>query len=209
VEILFFKPQTINDDDDNGGRIIAAPVVSEFMPNIPQSEIDTGSVHYRKLFIIPEVEIPFLKIYALPTDAGDILQLVQGTDDDTQADAELYAGWKGTGTLKTGLSAGVITTLSVQSETAGAGYNALDLLRISDGINEEFVRVLSVSWSGKTATITLMGDTFIGNDYAVGSIVSACVERGLIGINSVWIKETVPKDLSFKTSNTLTIGVSL
>jgi hypothetical protein len=94
-----------------------------------------------------------------------------------------------------------LASLVVTSENEGEGYNAGDLVRISDGTNEDFIRVLSVAWNGYEATITPVSGTSIGSAYSSGAYVSAVLERGNGNVFAFWFKETIPMDIASYLNN--------
>jgi hypothetical protein len=123
------------------------------------------------------------------------------TDTDTQADADGYTGWQGSGLLKTAISAGGITSLVVISENTGQGFNPCDLLYLSEGDNFDFIRIRSVTWAGYEATIIPVDNTFIGSDYSTAAYASAIIERGQRDDYAFWFKETIPMDIASHINN--------
>lgn len=207
----FYKALTQSDSDDNGG-LMSVSSISEsrnaFLPSIRKSEVMTGVSRLRKCFITPEYQLPYCRVYLdAPTTAYDTALMHAGTESDIQSDTEGYSEWKGSGMLTTGLSAGNITTINVESENEGIGFNPLDLVRLSNGTNEEFIRIQSISWNGCNAEITVMPDTVLNYDYSAGGYVSACIEKGVAGIIPVWLKEIVPIDCAFKRNNEMRLKV--
>jgi hypothetical protein len=196
--LSYFKPQIINDGDSNGGSISIIPVFNyqrnNLFPDVSLGEIATGYTRPRKFFLMPEVQYDLLKVLILPSSAGDGMLIHIGTDDDTWLDAQNYTSWKGCGKLKEVLSAGIITSLVVEAEIAGLGFQFGDLIRIVDtGYNEDYVRIQSVSWNGKEATITPISNSLIISDYLIGDYVSACLEFTDINSQGLWIKEVIPQ----------------
>jgi hypothetical protein len=193
----YFKSLTVNDSTANGGVISANQIINNqrnnVLPDVLLYEIVAGKVRYRKVFAVPEE--PFISLNAFlkrPSLAMDKILIHAGSDDDTQAEADDYDLWKGSGILKEAIIAGLLTTFIVISENEGEGFNGGDYIRISDDTNEDFLRILSVTWDGYEATLECGIDSMIGNDYEAESYVSAIVERGSGETCPLWIKETIP-----------------
>ncbi len=193
----YFKSAIVNDTDSNGGVISGNQITNNqrnnLLPDVMLYEVIAGKTRYRKLFAIPDDPFIILDVFLKsPSLAMDKVLINTGTDDDTQAEADDYTLWKGSGTLKEALSAGMVTSLIVTSENEGEGFNAGDMIRLSDDTNEEFIRILSVTWAGYDATLECEIVTMIGNDYDVGTYISAVLEKGSGDICPLWVKEIVP-----------------
>lgn len=206
MRINLFKSLKFNDDSDNGGIISETPIISNrknnVLPDITSEEVSAGLTRYRKIFLVPEIQIPLFKIYLRhPSTSQDQALIRKATYTDTQDDADDYTLWKGSGTLQTSLTAGSISTIVVQSENTGAGFNPLDLIRLSDGTNEDFIRIYSVSWNGAIATLTCPSSSYLSYDFLSGSYVSSCIEKGVIDITAIWLKEVVPVDIAYHRNN--------
>ena len=206
LDAHFFHAVKNSDLDDNGGILDISPILTNKKNNllldVTPDEVSEGLIRYRKLFLILQRELPFLKIYlSQPSTGSDNLLIHSGTDTDTQEDAESYISWKGSGTLYTPLSAGDITSIVVQSKNEGEGFNPFDIIRLSDGINEDFVRINAVSWVDDIATMTCISDSYLNYDYPVGSYISACIEKGVCSITPIWVKEVIPQDIFYYRSS--------
>jgi len=206
VKLFFFKSEKVDDSNYNGGHISSQPLIekkNELLPTVPLEKAITGTVYYRKFFIIPEYTCPTLRIFLdAPSLANDNCLIQQGTCTDKQSDVIDYTEWKGTGILQDTLDNSIaITSFSVLSKISGQGFNVLDLVRISDGINKDFIRIKSLSWSGNIVTLVFFDDTFINSSYEVGANISACIERGRNNKMSVWIKENIPVEIGMYSNN--------
>jgi hypothetical protein len=206
ITLSYFKPLTVNDSIANGGSFSGNPVINyrrnNLFPDVSTEEVIDGYTRYRKFFIIPNEKLTIIQAFALPSTADDAMLIRLGTDTDTQAEADDYTGWKGAGALLAALSVGLVTTISVQAEYPGVGFNDNDLIRIGDDENEDFVRVKTVSWSGRIATMTMMPFQYITSSYLIGDNASALVEiSALITSQAIWIKEMIPEDIQSYMNN--------
>lgn len=206
MELFFFKSIKNTNLSDNGGKITKTPIPdnikNNLFPDVTPDEVEEGITRYRKINLIPEFQLPYLRMYLSKDSKNpDSCLINTGNEEDTQAEAENYLRWKGSGTLKAAISAGEVPTLIVESENEGSGFNSLDMVSIKNGTTKEYVRVRSISWNGKIATLTLESNSFIDNNYPIGSYVSACIERGIIGINIIWLKEIIPSGVWSKRNN--------
>jgi len=188
--------------DIDTGRVQTLPVLdsvkNSLAPDISFDDARLGGVKYSKFFIFPEQTVPTLRIVAFEPSR---MLLHAGTEVDT--DPSAYTAWKGSGVLSGPVYHGEVTTISVRAQHAGIGFNPLDLIRISDNVAvEEFVRIKSVVWNGYDATITLLSGFILTYDYATGAAVCACVERGIVGKNAVWVKDIIPAFTGFKRNDT-------
>lgn len=201
ITLSYFKPLTMNDSVANGGGFSGNPVINyrrnNLFPDVSTSEVIDGYTRYRKCFVIPNEKLTILQAFALPSYADDGMLIHLGTDTDTQADADDYTGWKGAGNLLAVLSIGLVTTISLQAEYPGVGFNDNDLIRIGNNDeNEDFVRIKTVSWAGRVATLTMMPFQFITSAYSIGDSVSSVLEiSALISSQAFWVKEMVPTDI--------------
>lgn len=205
--IGYLKPIVNNDSADNGGIASEVPVLNSIknnvFPDISSDEVDSGVTRYRKIFITPVMQLPYLRIYLRHPSTSQDQMLINNALEygDTQADAENYLFWKGAGTLNTALSTGAIAEIIVNAEVAGYGFNPLDLVRISDGTNEQFIRIYDVSWNGNIATLSLPSGSIAAHDFATGSYVSAVIEKGIMDMEAIWMKEIVPADIAYSLAN--------
>lgn len=218
----YFKAEKINDDGDNGGErtstLYLTDVKNNVIPTVSREEAESGLTRYRKIFIAVSEDVPYLRHHLLaPTDSYDAALLHEGTVDDTQAALSGYTSWKGCGLLKSitpappasGIGMGNYV-IEVEAEVEGEGFNISDMIRISDGITEDFVRAKSVSWVNNVATVTALSGSVIVNSYAPsGAYVSACIEKGVIGISPVWLREDVTENCPNKNDNILRIRTIL
>jgi len=172
TDIKLYKSAAANDTDANGGAIgttlITSGAANNLFPNVLNSERTAGLTRYRKAFI-RNVNTGGLTLYngliwiSTQSAAADYFRLKLGTDSDIQSAADDYTAWKGTGQLKTSVSAAA-TEITVTYDAA-SGVNDGDTLIISDGANTETATVDGApSWSGNDATITLSAG--LANDYS-------------------------------------------
>jgi hypothetical protein len=203
--LSFLKSSVINDGDTNGGIVSNIPIPNyqrnNFLPNVSQPETESGFIRHRKLFVVPDQELIALKCLILPSTACDASLICQGTEDDTQVDATAYISWKGSGTLRDSLSAGALSSFTIISENEGIGFNPGDLLRIADDNNEDYARLMSVSWNGYIATLTFGILQLVAHDYITGAFVSSCVELSNVTSQALWFKETVYADTGMYINN--------
>ena len=206
LDAHFFHAVKNSDLDDNGGILDISPILNNKKNNllidVTPDEVSQGLIRYRKLFLIPQRELPFLKIYlSQPSTGTNNLLIHSGTPTDTQEDAENYISWKGSGLIYTALLAGDITSIVVQSKNEGEGFNPFDIIRLSDDTNEDFIRINAVSWNGNIATLTCIPNSYINYNYPVVSYISACIEKGVCSITPIWVKEIIPEDIFYYRSS--------
>ena len=209
-EIKLIKPVTVNDTTANGGRMSATEVAdgvkNNVWPDVPQAERTAGSVKYRKLFIKiandDDLALIDPKIFIeTHTPGDDTIVLMAGTQTDTQAQADDYTRFYGTGDLDADVSSGVSSiAVNVEPGNASGGDNIFqngDLIRISsqDGVDSptgetEFLRLdasSGVSWNGNKATLTFESGVTLANGYTaantrVGSVLeTADIEVSFTG----------------------------
>ena len=127
-----YKSLVITNTTANGGGIssneVVDNVVNNGFSNVTDAERQAGGTRYRKFFLknINSLNIALLSVAAFLgsiSSAADYFQIIAGNDTDTQAEADDYTAWKGTGYLDTGISAGG-TSLVVNYETSSGVANA-------------------------------------------------------------------------------------
>lgn len=197
-DIKRYKSTTVNDTDSNGGAISATEIVSDtannMFPNITDEERTTGGTRYRKGFVKnTNVTTAFNNVYRYISelsDAADYFRQKAGTPTDTQADADDYTDWAGSGLLNSGISAGA-TTLVVDYDAADGVYDT-SVLAIVDGTDTEYVTVSgSPSWTGNQAEITLAAGT--AKAHTSGVVIATMIPLGNIaaeGAAAYWVKQT-------------------
>lgn len=203
-EIKWYQPAVINDTVANGGPLSANEipdgVKNNVWPDVPQAERTAGSIKYRKSFIKidndADLSLIDAKVFVETHTAGDdAIVIMAGTQIDTQAEADGYSRFYGSGNLNANATA-LDTSLSVIVEpgNAAAGHAIFqdgDLIRISDqadvndsGGNSEFIRLASsggVSWSGDLATLTFDAGQSLANSYLASQTkVGSVLECGTI-----------------------------
>jgi hypothetical protein len=200
AEIKLVKPANINDTTANGGRMSATDVAdgvkNNIWPDVPQAERTAGSVKYRKLFIKiandDDLALIDPKIFIeTHTPGDDTIVMMAGTQTDTQAEADDYTRFYGTGDLDADISSGVSSiAVNVEPGNASAGDNVFqngDLIRVSsqDGVDNptgetEFLRLdasTGVSWNGDKATLTFDTGVTLANSYtAANTRVASVIE---------------------------------
>jgi hypothetical protein len=197
-EIKLVKPANINDTTANGGRMSATDVAdgvkNNVWPDVSQAERTAGSVKYRKLFIKiandDDLALIDPKIFIeTHTPGDDTIVMMAGTQTDTQAEADDYTRFYGTGDLDADVSSGVSSlAVNVESGNSSAGDNVFqngDLIRVSsqDGVDNptgetEFLRLdasSGVSWNGDKATLTFDTGVTLANSYTAASTRIASV----------------------------------
>lgn len=185
IETILYTPQTITNDNTNGGRITHHPVVKTAnglgnVPAITDADRTNGVTIYRKLFAkcLGLTTATKLVIGVSPTPSNDAkAYVIAGTQRDTKAaiGTRKYAG----GELNTGVNA-TDTVLSVDFE---AGMGALSMVQAGDKLMVwdspsnytpiDTIVVDSVVWTGDTASITLTGQ--IGKVFSAGAFVASVI----------------------------------
>jgi hypothetical protein len=125
-ELLTYKSKVVTNDTTNGGRMssdqVVSGVVQNVWPHVTKAERAAGSTLYRKLFdkaANDDDETLINPIYFLDgdTQGEDWIVFAPGTQTDTVADMSI-SRWYGSGELKTAVSAGVDTILTVVMKDA-------------------------------------------------------------------------------------------
>ena len=205
ADIHWYASQHISDTtpSQNGGRLSNTEQVSNVKgnvwPDVPQSERIAGSSKMRKCFIKihsapanPAAQMLNAFIFVdQPSPGNDYTMLlydgsVTNTQDTFLAGTPRYYG---AGTLHASASQGA-TTLVVDMDNAAMGGSSIQPFKPGDTIwvsnqaninasgNSEFLTIASgdVSWSGGTATITLVsGTTFAWTVGSTPIIVASCI----------------------------------
>jgi hypothetical protein len=196
-DIKLYKSATVTDTDANGGAISATEIVSDtannMFPNVTDAERTAGGVRYRKGFVKnTNTTTAFNNVYRYISelsDAADYFRIKEGTDTDTQADADDYTDWVGSGLLNSGISAGA-TTLIVDYDAADGVYNG-SVLAIVDGADTEYVTVTaSPSWTGNQATLTVSATA---KGHTSGVVIATMIDLGDIAAEDsagFWVKQT-------------------
>ncbi|MBF0189788.1 MAG: hypothetical protein HQL99_01400 [Magnetococcales bacterium] len=198
-DIKWYKSQTVNDGNSNGGPLSANEipdgVKNNVWPDVPQAERTAGSVKYRKTFIkiANDDDLALLSprvFIETHTPGDDNVVLMAGTQTDTQAQASGYTRCYGAGDLDAdALSGDASLTVAVETGNQGVTGQAIfqngDLIRISDKTsveavsgNTEMLRLNTVNgvvWNGTLATLTLAAGTTLGFNYAAASTRVASV----------------------------------
>ena len=188
-DLVPYKPADTTDTDSHGGRLSAnaypaSGSLRNIFQDVPQSVLTAGGNIYRKVFWknknIDGISLQEAKLYLARRLLSDIrARYFAGTETDTRADISsprLYGG----GRLQTAITAGdSVIYVTVRDGNADGIIQAGDTIAITDQAtttdgtgHTEFHDVLSVSWGGDVATITLDGTT-VANDYALSRSVGS------------------------------------
>jgi hypothetical protein len=166
AELKIYKSSVVNNLTTNGGRMGTTEVVSavsnNVFPNVTQAERTAGVTRYRKVYSKiydddSETLYNHKALISRQSPAGDYVQIKAGTNTDTQAQADDYTAWLGCGKVNAPIIADS-TSIEVLFEI-NSGVQDGDSGWLSDGTNEEYVEVSSVSWISNTATIILAAGT--------------------------------------------------
>ncbi|MBF0448587.1 MAG: hypothetical protein HQL67_10325 [Magnetococcales bacterium] len=197
-EIKWYKSTIVNDSTSNGGTMSANEipdgVKNNVWPDVPQAERTAGSTKYRKSFIKiandDDLTLIEPKVFIeTHTPGDDSIVLLDGTQTDTQADAEIASRFYGAADLDATVTAqDTVLLIRVEPGNAAAGHAIFqngDLIRLSNqssvddvGGTSEFLRLAAtggVSWNGDQATLTLASGIAVSNGYAVGETKVASV----------------------------------
>lgn len=169
ADLKIYKSAIVNNLTTNGGRMGTTEVVSavsnNVFPNVTQAERTAGVTRYRKVYSKvydgdSELFYNHKAFISKQSPAGDYVQIKAGTNTDTQAAADDYTAWLGCGKVNTPITADS-TSIEVVFEAA-SGVQDGNYGWLSDGTNEEYVEVSTVSWISSTATIILTAGTEYG-----------------------------------------------
>jgi len=202
VDLVLYKSVTVSDGDTNGGRmsynLISSNVLNNLFANVTQSERTAGATKYRKVFFknknaSNETGTNSRIWISLRSLGGDYFRLKAGTDTDTQAEADDYTGWLGTGYLSQTLSIDS-TTITAVFDNADGVYNG-SIIRLCDNSGgEEFLTVKSsegVSWNGNTATIITTSGARGTYPASQNCLVSGVIDLGsIVAATSDWTENS-------------------
>lgn len=213
TDLVLLKSVTISDADANGGRAsftqVTSNVLGNMFSNVTQAQRTAGATKYRKFFFhnknsLNETAATSRVWISARSLGGDYFRLKAGTDTDTQAEADDYTSWLGTGYLSSSLATDA-TTITAIFDTNNGVYNS-SIVRLSDNSGgEEFLTVKSsggVTWNGNTATIvTTTGarstypsgqNITISGVVALGDIVAATSDWAETSASGTYDETTYP-----------------
>lgn len=192
-DIKFYKATNNNDTTANGGRISTTEIVTNtannLFPNVTNAQRVAGLTRYRKEFMRNEeannLSLSNTKVWIGTRSTSDnYFQIKDGTDTDTQAEADDYTNWYGAGLLATSVASGE-TSLEVTYDAASGVFSGEGLLvHVDDGTNEVDVGVVGTpTWVGTTATMNISGE--LGYNFsATTTTVSTMLDLGTIEASS-------------------------
>ena len=202
TDLVLMKSVTISDADANGGRQsytqVTSNVLNNMFANVSQTDRTAGVTKYRKFFFrnknAADETATNSRVWIASRSTGeDYFRIKAGTDTDTQAEADDYTEWLGSGYLDGALATDATTFDAIFDNNDGV-YDG-SMIRVTDSSGgEEFLTVKSsggVSWLGNTATIVTT--TGARSTYPSGqnSVVSGVVDLGsLIAATSAWAETT-------------------
>jgi len=202
TDLILLKSTVISDSTANGGRQsytqVSSSVLNNMFANVSQTDRTNGTTKYRKFFFrnknASDETAANSRIWiSSQSTGGDYFRMKAGTDTDTQAEADDYTSWLGTGYL-TSVAATDATTLEALFDTNDGVYNG-SMIRVTDNSGgEEFLTVKSsggVSWNGNTATIITTSGIRSTYPASQNSLVSGVVDLGsLIAATSAWVESS-------------------
>jgi len=208
-DVKYYHPETVNTSDTNGGKRSETEVVFSEAGNaiapVTLAEATTGVTKYHKLFVklnnVDNEALYYSKFCLKGTDPADDSYLITlGSSTDTQADISSLTddNWLGGCVLNTDVLAGS-TTLLMDFEVDGVGINSDNELLITDGVNSEIFTVSAVSWSGKTATITIDSAYNSGNGLVNAYVAGTAIGGGLLDLGTIttsWTEISNPNSLT-------------
>lgn len=200
TDLVLVKSVTISDAGANGGRQsytqVSSNVLNNMFANVSQADRTAGVTKYRKFFFrnrnASDETASNSRIWiSQRSTGGDYFRLKAGTDTDTQAEADDYTNWLGTGYLTSPLSTDA-TSIQALFDTNNGVYNG-SIIRLNDSSGgEEFLTVKSsggVSWNGNTATIVTTSGARSTYPASQNSLVSGVVDLGdLVASTSSWVE---------------------
>ena len=202
TDLLLMKSVTISDAEANGGRQsytqVSSNVLNNMFSNVSQADRTAGVTKYRKFFFrnknaSNETAANSRLWISSKSTGGDYFRLKAGTDIDTQAEADDYTEWMGTGYLDGAVSTDA-TTFDAIFDINNGIYNG-SMIRITDNSGgEEFLTIAGsggVTWLGNTATIVTTSSVRSTYPSGQNSLVSGVIDLGsLITSTSDWAETT-------------------
>ena len=191
TDLVLYKSVTISEAEANGGRMsysqVTSNVLNNLFPNASQDERTNGVTKYRKFFYknknsAVETAANSRIWISKRSNGGDYYRIKVGTDTDTQAEADDYTNWLGSGYLYN--SIGIDSTrMDVVFDTNNGVYNS-SLIRLSDNSGkEEFLTVKGsggITWNGNIATILTTTCFRSGYPASQDVLISAVIDFGNI-----------------------------
>ena len=198
ADLILMKSVVISDAGANGGRQsynqVSSNVLNNMFANVSQTDRTNGVTKYRKFFFrnknASDETAANSRIWiSSQSTGGDYFRIKDGTDLDTQEEADDYTDWLGTGYL-TSVVATDATTIEALFDTPTGVYNG-SIIRMTDNSGgEEFLTVKSsggVTWLGNTATIITTSGIRSTYPASQNSLVSGVIDLGnLVSATSSW-----------------------
>ena len=193
-DFVWRQPRSISNTvpAQNGGRMSATAITTgvknNLFPDVSQAQRTAGVTHLRKAFIhvasASNLELLDGRVFiSAVTPADDWVTLHAGTQTDTEDQmntraygaAELYLDAEATDQVI------LIAMEWLPEASALEPFQAGDIIRISDGVNEEWHAIDAVVANSDNAylEVTLVGA--LANPYAQGTtLVSSCIEAASV-----------------------------
>lgn len=198
VDLQLVKSLVVSDASANGGgksyNAVSSNVLNNLFQNVSQADRTSGVTKYRKFFFrnknsLNETGVNSRIWISSRSTGGDYFRLKAGTDTDTQAEADDYTEWLGSGYLALPAATDA-TTISAIFDINNGVYNG-SIIRITDNSGgEEFLTIKSsggVTWLGNA--VTIITTSSIRSTYPSGqnSVVSGVVDLGsIVAATSGW-----------------------
>ena len=193
-DFVWRQPRSISNTTpaQNGGRMsstaITSGVKNNLFPDVSQAQRTAGVTHLRKAFIhvasASNLELLDGRVFiSAVTPADDWVTLHAGTQTDTEDEvasraygaAALYLDAEATDQV-------ILVAMEWLPEVSALEpFQAGDIIRLSDGVNEEWHEIDAVVPNSDNAylEITLVGE--LANPYAQGTtLVSSCIEAASV-----------------------------
>jgi hypothetical protein len=206
-ELAFFKPESVTDDNTNGGKKSTNKIISNTLqnvfPNVFSAERLAGSTKYRKVFCTVQnaANTPLLGAWScfFNTTPGDsYCYFFEATPTDTQADIVGTELKYGTALVSTAVTAGATeVTVTVENSELATGLNAIyrvgeevmitDMLEYGGAGNTDLVTITNRAVTGNDVTLTVSGINNIDHDYAVDSkVISYPAKSSVEALVDTW-----------------------
>lgn len=190
TDLSYVKSKVVTDSDLNGGRMGTSPVISgarhSLFKRVTKTERVNGVTRYRKQFwknssASDDIAYDLMQWMEVPSNAGDIFYLAEGTHIDTQSDLTSpptgsFPIWFGAGYLKTALLGGE-TSVAITMEKNDFVFPNGGMLHIANKIQTsqtvvstanigDSIQLITGTWQKITSTpdITYPKGVYLGSN---------------------------------------------